>query len=459
MNSQRQTIATDFQAGSFFRPGSHLNHQKLTQKSRSLNACVSSIVLSKGKIHMRLFFEGIRIALSSLRAHKLRSFLTLLGVIFGVMTVVAVAAVIEGFFRYVDRTVTADLGTNTVLLDKFGIITSFEDFISANRRNKDLTLSDTEYLRERTTLAAYIGAQSFSNGEVRSATGKMTNVTIKGNTPNMVYIDSSVPDLGRYVSDGDNERRRNVAMIGVEVADKLFNKREVVGRELKINGMPFEIVGVVKERGTSFGQSQDDFLIIPLSTHQKMFGARASLTISVRGYDNANLQDVQDQVRMLMRARHRLNYSDKDTFGFVTADAINNFVQALFGIIAAVALGVTSISLVVGGIVIMNIMLVTVTERTREIGIRKSLGARRKDILIQFLAESTTLSIVGGMIGLLLAYGISILLVKFSPIPAEVPIWAAFLAIGVSSGVGLVFGSYPAWKAAKLDPIVALRAE
>ncbi len=405
------------------------------------------------------FLESIILALSSLRAHKLRSFLTLLGVIFGVMTVVAVAAVIEGFFRYVDRTVTADLGANTVLLDKYGIITSFEDWINANRRNKDLTLSDADYLRERMTLAQYVGAQSFSNAEVRSADQKMTNVSIKGNTPNMVYIDSSQPDLGRYINDTDNERRRNVAMIGVEVADKLFNNREVVGREFKINGLPFEIIGVAKERGTSFGQSQDDFVIIPLSAHQKMFGSRSSLTISVKGYETANLQDVQDQVRMLMRARHRLNYSDKDTFGFVTADAINNFVQALFGIIAAVALGVTSISLVVGGIVIMNIMLVTVTERTREIGIRKSLGARRKDILMQFLIESTTLSLVGGMIGLGLAYGISKLLVKFSPIPAELPIWAAFLAIGVSSGVGIIFGLYPAWKAAKLDPIVALRAE
>ena len=405
------------------------------------------------------FLESIILALTSLRAHKLRSFLTLLGVIFGVMTVVAVAAVIEGFFRYVDRTVTADLGANTVLLDKYGIITSFEDWISANRRNKDITLSDVDYLRERMTLAQYIGAQSFSNAEVRSADQKMTNVSIKGNTPNMVFIDSSQPDLGRYVNEIDNERRRDVAMIGVEVADKLFNKREVVGKELKINGQPFEIIGVAKERGSSFGQSQDDFVIIPLSAHQKLFGARASLTISVKGYDTANLQDVQDQVRMLMRARHKLNYSDKDTFGFVTAEAINNFVQALFGIIAAVALGVTSISLVVGGIVIMNIMLVTVTERTREIGIRKSLGARRKDILMQFLVESTTLSMVGGMIGLALAYGISKLLVKFSPIPAELPIWAAFLAIGVSSGVGIVFGIYPAWKAAKLDPIVALRAE
>ncbi|MBL8186696.1 MAG: ABC transporter permease [Acidobacteria bacterium] len=405
------------------------------------------------------FVESVLLALSSLKAHKLRSFLTLLGVIFGVMTVVAVAAVIEGFFRYVDRTVTADLGANTVLLDKFGIITSFEDFLNANRRNKDITLADGQYLQERMTLAQYIGMQSFSNAEIRAGNEKLTGINVKGNTPNMVYIDATQPDLGRYVNDTDNERRRYVAMIGVEVADKLFNTREAVGREIKINGLPFEVIGVAKERGSVFGQSQDDFVIIPLSTHQKLFGTRQSLTISIKGYDNGNLEDLQDQVRMLMRARHGLGYNEKDTFGFVTSEAINNFVQALFGIIAAVALGVTSISLVVGGIVIMNIMLVTVTERTREIGIRKSLGARRKDIMLQFLIESTTLSLVGGAIGLSLAYLISWLLVKFSPIPAELPIWAAFLAIGVSSGVGIIFGLYPAWKAAKLDPIVALRAE
>lgn len=405
------------------------------------------------------FLEGVKIALASLRAHKLRSFLTLLGVIFGVMTVVAVAAVIEGFFRYVDRTVTADLGANTVILDKFGMITSFEDFINASRRNKDITLADAEFLRERLTLAQYVGVQGFSNAEVRSPREKMTNITIKGNTPIMVNIDSTQPEFGRYVSETDDERRRNVALIGSEIADKLFNAREVVGREIKINGLPFEVIGVAKEQGSFFGQSRDDFVVIPLSTYQKIFGARQSLTISVRGYDNVRLEDVQDQARMLMRARHKLAYNDKDTFGVITSDAINNFVQAIFGIVAAVALGVVSISLVVGGIVIMNIMLVTVTERTREIGIRKSLGARRKDILAQFLVESTTLSLVGGLIGLSIAYGISQILVKFTPIPAELPLWAAALAIGVSSGVGLVFGIYPAWKAARLDPIVALRAE
>jgi putative ABC transport system permease protein len=405
------------------------------------------------------FLEGVKIALASLRAHKLRSFLTLLGVIFGVMTVVAVASVIEGFFREIDRTVTADLGANTVILDKFGLITSFEEFINANRRNKDITLSDAEYLRERMTLAQSIGVQGGNAAEIRSAHEKLINISVRGVTPNMVNIEATQPEFGRYISETDNEHRRNVALIGSEVADKLFGAREVVGREIKINGLPFEVAGVAKEQGSFFGNSRDAFVIIPLSTHQKVFGSRESLVISVRANDGVKLEDVQDQMRMLMRARHRLAYNDKDTFGLITSEAINNFVQTIFGMIAAVALGIVSISLVVGGIVIMNIMLVTVTERTREIGIRKSLGARRKDILAQFLAESTTLSLVGGLIGLGVAYAISILLVKFTPVPAELPMWAAVLAIAVSSGVGLVFGIYPAWKAAKLDPIVALRSE
>ncbi len=405
------------------------------------------------------FWESILIALSSLRAHKLRSVLTLLGVIFGVMTVVAVAAVIEGFFRYVDRTVTADLGTNTVVLDKYGIITSFEEFINASKRNKDLTLSDVDYLRERLTKAEFIGAQGGASAEIRSAEQKMTNVSVRGMSSSMVNIDTTQTDYGRYLNEGDDEHRRYVALIGSELADTLFNRRDVVGREIKINGLPFEIIGVAKEQGSFFGQSRDDFALIPLSVFQKMWGSRESLTISIKAYEGAKLDELQDQIRMLMRARHRLSYNDKDTFGLVTADAVNNFVQALFGIIAAVALGITSISLIVGGIVIMNIMLVTVTERTREIGIRKSLGARRRDILMQFLVESTTLSLVGGLIGLMIAYGVSLLLAKFTPVPAELPVWAAFLAIAVSSGVGVVFGIYPAWKAAKLDPIVALRAE
>lgn len=405
------------------------------------------------------FYEAIRLALSSLRAHKLRSFLTLLGVIFGVMTVVAVASVIEGFFRYVDRTVTADLGTNTVIVDKFGMITSFDEYLLALRRNRDLTIADLDFLRERLTLATNLGAQGSASAEVRAAGEKLTRINIRGVSAGMINIDTTQAEYGRYISEIDDERRRSVALIGSEVADKLFNRRDVVGREVKINGLPFEVIGVAKENGAAFGQSRDDFVIIPLTVYQKMWGSRESLALWARAASAADLTPLQDQIRMHMRARHRVPYQEKDTFGLVTAEAINNFVQAIFGIIAAVALGITSISLVVGGIVIMNIMLVTVTERTREIGIRKSLGARRRDILMQFLIESTTLSLVGGLIGLGIAILISRILVAFTPVPAELPIWAGFLAIGVSSAVGVIFGIYPAWKAARLDPIVALRAE
>jgi len=405
------------------------------------------------------FLEAIKLAFASLRAHKLRSFLTLLGVIFGVMTVVAVASVIEGFFKYVDQTVTSDLGVNTVVLDKYGIITSFEEFIDANKRNKDLTLGDLEYLREHLTLAQYIAAEGGASTEVRAADQKLTGIRVRGVSASMINIDTVQAEVGRYVSEIDEERRRYVTMIGSEVAKRLFNSTEVVGREVKIDGLPFEVIGVAKEQGTSFGQSRDNFVIIPITVFQKLWGTRQSLNISVKGAEKTGLQDLQDQVRMTMRARHHLGYSDKDTFGIVTADAINEFVKNIFGLIAAVALGVTSISLIVGGVVIMNIMLVSVTERTREIGIRKSLGARRHDILMQFLVEATVLSGIGGLIGLSLAYLIGRLLVALTPIPASLPIWAAVLAITVSSGVGLIFGIYPAWKASRLDPIVALRAE
>jgi putative ABC transport system permease protein len=407
---------------------------------------------------MRLF-EAIKLAFASLRAHKLRSILTLLGVIFGVMTVVAVAAVIEGFFRYVDRAITQDLGTNTVVLDKYGILTSFDEFIQANKRNKDLKIDDMYYLRERMTLAQTIGASGDSNAEVKAGDERMTNLYIRGVSPSMINIDTVQAEAGRYVNESDDEHKRFVALIGVAVADKLFNRREVIGKEIKIRNLPFEIVGVAKEQGSTFGESRDEFVYIPLSVFQKLWGTRQSVTISIKGIDGRSLDEVQDQTRMLMRSRRHLSYSEKDTFGFVTADAINNFVQNVFGMIASVALGVVSISLIVGGVVIMNIMLVTVTERTREIGIRKSLGARRKDILMQFLVESTVLSAIGGMIGLALAYIIARLLQALTPIPAELPVWAAVMAIGVSSGVGLIFGIYPAWKAARLDPIVALRAE
>lgn len=407
---------------------------------------------------MYALIESLKLALASLRAHKLRSFLTLLGVIFGVVTVVAVASVIEGANKYIAEKI-ADMGSNTLTIQKFGIITSFEEFLEANRRNKDLTLADVDYLRERLTLASYIGATGNTSTEVKYGNESMARVTVRGVTASMSNIDTVQPEFGRYIGEMEEERSRYVAMIGADVADRLYGRREVVGQEIKIEGLPFEIIGVAKAQGSVFGQSQDEFVVIPVTTFQKIWGARRSLNISVKGPDNVKTLDLQDQARMMMRTRHKLSYSDKDSFGIVTADAINDLFKSLTGVIATVALGVTSISLVVGGIVIMNIMLVAVTERTREIGIRKSLGARRKDILLQFLIESVVLSVCGGLIGLALAYGVKTLLVKFTPVPASMPLWAVIMALAVSSATGAIFGIYPAWKAARLDPIVALRAE
>ncbi len=407
---------------------------------------------------MYTFIESLKLALSSIRAHKLRSFLTLLGVIFGVMTVVAVASVIEGANKYISEKI-ADQGANTLTIQKFGIITSFEEFLDANRRNKDLTLDDVKYLRENLTLALFIGADGQNNTEVKAGNEKLANVSVKGVTASMANIDTVSADTGRYIGEIDEERSRYVAMVGVEVADKLYATRDVIGKEIKIEGLPFEIIGVGKEQGSVFGQSQDQYVTIPITTFQKIWGGRRSLTISIKGSETVNFNNLQDQAKMLMRSRHKVPYSEKDTFGIITADAINDLFKTLTGTIATVALGVTSISLVVGGIVIMNIMLVAVTERTREIGIRKSLGARRKDILLQFLIEAIVLSGCGGLIGLAVAYALKWVLVSFTPVPASMPLWAVALALIVSTGTGAIFGIYPAWKAARLDPIVALRAE
>ncbi|HWQ35877.1 MAG TPA: ABC transporter permease [Blastocatellia bacterium] len=410
---------------------------------------------------MQQFFEALKIALASLQAHKLRSFLTLLGVIFGVITVVAVASVIEGFFRYTNQTLTDRLGSNTVVLDRIGQfgITSFEEFLERIRRNKEVTLDDLDYLREHSKLAQSFAAQAYSTAEVGAGNRKLTDLTVRGVTASMADIDIVQADRGRYLSRVDEDQRRYVTLIGAEVARQLFDTVEVVGREITIDGRPFEVIGVAQELGSSFGQSQDEFVIIPVSVFENMWGVRRGLSISIKAADGVSVNDLQDEIRLLMRARRHLSYSDKDTFSLLSAEAVNSMIQGMLGLIAAVALAITSISLVVGGIVVMNIMLVTVTERTREIGIRKSLGARRRDILMQFLIESTVLSGCGGLIGLAIATLVSWFLVKFTPVPSSIPAWAVVAAISVSIGVGLVFGIYPAWKASKLDPIVALRAE
>jgi ABC-type antimicrobial peptide transport system, permease component len=263
---------------------------------------------------------------------------------------------------------------------------------------------------------------------------------------------------GRFIIESDDENRANVVFVGYKVREKLFGGANPVGRELRIQGEPFRIIGVSKELGSFLGNERDNFVVIPPSVHLRMFGPRQSLAIVLQPQPGVTLEAMEDQARGIMRARHHLRPDQKDDFAFLGADAVKDLWRNLTGLIAAVALGVVSISLVVGGIVIMNIMMVAVTERTREIGIRKSLGARRRDILWQFLVESSLLSSIGGVLGLAAAWFGLLIAAQFG-LPFSMPVWAVVLALLVSTSVGLIFGIYPAYRAANLDPIVALRAE
>ncbi len=407
--------------------------------------------------------EALRLSVESILAHKLRSFLTLLGVIFGVATVIIVVSLIEGFNSYVDQKI-ANIGTNAFSVQKYSIddFTSLEAYDRANRRNKDVRFEDLRALRERVSddgPIRAVGAQEQESCELRFAEKVIYGVSLLAITANMVEIQNKSIEFGRSFTPIEEESSRTVCFIGADVAEELFPTSNPVGQRIRIDGRPFEVIGVAEATGSVFGQSRDNYVSIPLSTFMSIYGSRRTIQIFVSSGSQANYQDAIDEVRVVMRTRRRLPPGESDNFGIVTPSAVNNLREKIFGTVQLVAIGVTSIALVVGGIVIMNIMLVSVTERTREIGLRKSLGARRGDILRQFLAESTTLSLTGGALGVAVAYGLARLVTALTPIPATLPLLAVAVALAVSGTVGLVAGVYPAWRASRLDPIVALRSE
>jgi putative ABC transport system permease protein len=414
-----------------------------------------------GTLALMSWIETIRLAIEAIRAHKLRSFLTLLGIIIGVFSVTAVATVIEGFSGYVNEKIAA-YGSGAFQVEKasFQGFGNFEKFLKAIQKNPDLTIEDMYALREKVTLAEQVGAQDGSARTIRFGGNELGNVGIQGVTSNFPSFSTLEPDTGTFFSDFDEENRRTVVFLGADVAKSLFPDGGAVGKQIKLGNDPFTVIGVAKPLGSFLGQSQDNFAQIPLSTFQKLFGKQQrSLTLYVKPRKSAASESVEDQVRLALRARHRLDFNAEDDFSITTDQATQGFFGTLTATIGAVVLPITGISLVVGGIVVMNIMLVSVTERTREIGIRKALGARRRDILRQFLAESVLLSLTGGFIGLISAYSIMKLVSWLWGLPVALPIWAVLAAMGVSSSVGLFFGIYPANKAAKLDPIQALRAD
>lgn len=406
------------------------------------------------------FFEALKLAFASILSHKLRSFLTLLGVIFGVATVIVVVSLIEGFNAYVDEKI-ANIGTNAFSVQRFSLedFSSVETLNAARRRNKDIRLDDLQALKNRGGVIKDAGGKSGSIADIKFGEKKLLNVQVKATTPNIAEIEKIEAKDGRYFVNAEEDNRRFVCFIGSEMAEKLFPTSNPIGQTIKVDGRSFQIIGVGKELGSAFGQTRDMYVSMPLSTFLSIYGVRRSISISVASVSPETYEDAIEEARTLMRVRRKLAPSEKDNFGIVTPNAVNELRDKIFGTVQIAAIGVTSISLIVGGIVIMNIMLVSVTERTKEIGIRKSIGAKQGDILKQFLAESTTLALLGGAIGVIIAYSIAKLVAVGFSIPTTLPMVWVSIALFVSSSIGLISGVYPAWKAARLDPIEALRAD
>ena len=402
--------------------------------------------------------ETMRLALDALRAHKLRSFLTLLGVILAVATLVAVMSVVSGMNFYVaDR--IANLGANVFIVDRFGIITSQDAWVKAQKRPL-ITMEDYERMRDSMKTAKAVAALDDHNIEVRSGNERLQNTDVMGVSSNYAEVRNINIAQGRFLNETDDDHRGEVVFIGADVADRLFSNVDPIGKLVRAETHEYQVIGVAERIGSAFGQSQDNFMIIPLHTFEKeLHRPRDWVGIFVQAGSAEMMSACEDEARMLMRAWRHLPYDAPDNFAILGSDSIMRLWHDLTGTLASVAVSLVSVFLVVGGIVIMNIMLASVTERTREIGIRRSLGARKKHILLQFMMESAVLAATGGIIGVLLAYGVVALVGATTSIPVKTPLSAVIVSLCVSTAVGLFFGIYPATRAAKLDPIEALRAE
>jgi putative ABC transport system permease protein len=418
----------------------------------------SRVALSGFRAGAITMLETMRLALDALRAHKLRSFLTLLGIILAVTTLVAVMSVVSGMNFYVaDR--IANLGANVFIVDRLGIITSQDAWVKAQKRPL-ITMEDYQRLRDNMKTANAVAALDDHNVDVRSGNERLENTDVMGVSPNYAEVRNINVKQGRFITESDDDHRAQIVFIGSDVAERLFPSVDPIGKSVRAETHSYQVIGVAERIGSAFGQSQDNFMIMPLHTFEKeMHRPRDWVGIFVQARNAEMISACKDEARMLMRAWRHLPYDAPDNFAILGSDSIMALWHDLTGTLAKVAVGLVSVFLVVGGIVIMNIMLASVTERTREIGIRRSLGARRKHILLQFMAESAVLAATGGVIGVFLAYGVVWLVRALTPIPVKTPIGAVITSLCVSAAVGLFFGIYPAMRAAQLDPIEALRAE
>lgn len=404
--------------------------------------------------------EAFSIAIASLRAAKLRSFLTLLGIILSTTTLIAVMSVIHGMDVYVAEKI-ADMGAGGFTVVRMAFLGDWDPkkFLELQKKNPELRADEYEFLRKNASLLKDIGMSSETSGDVNFEAQKAFDVNIQGGTANMNVLNNIQTESGRYFSDAEDTNHRLVAFIGSDVKDLLYPNVDAVGKTIFIDQRPFTVVGVAKKLGSVFGQSQDNFVHIPIRAFFKIYGSRRWISYSALANSPALLEQAMDEVRMLLRSYRHLTPGRDDTFMILNSASILGAWDQLTGAIASTAVAVVSVFTVVGGVVIMNIMLAVVTERTSEIGVRKSLGARKRDIMQQFLVESAVLASCGGLIGVLIAWVAAILVRSFTPVPMELPMTAVAVGVGLSASVGLFFGIYPAHRASKLDPIEALRSD
>jgi putative ABC transport system permease protein len=407
---------------------------------------------------MNQFLEAATIALQAIWANKLRSFLTVLGNIVAVTSIIAVVSLVQGLNASVKDAIQSEVGADAFTVQQFGIALSEDDF-QKMQSNPRVTLEDADAIRTYSPSVSLVMAEADSRSQVKFRGLSLDSVNVQGVTREFVSLPTTNIERGRPITTSEFDGGRYVTILGWDTADKLFGVLDPVDKVVSIEGVRFQVVGVGAKKGSVFGASQDEYAVVPLSTFQHVFGTRRALSLTVRPRDVALVRTAMDEATVALRIQRRLKPKQPDNFGIASADTFLDLYNKVTSGIFAVLIGVVSLSLVVGGIVIMNIMLMVVSERTREIGLRKSLGARRRDILWQILTESITLSTFGGVVGTALGFGVAFIISTYAPFQAIVEPWAVVLGISMTAAVGLFFGLYPAMRAAALDPIEALRRE
>jgi putative ABC transport system permease protein len=407
---------------------------------------------------MHQFLEAVGIALNAIWSNKLRSLLTVLGNIVAVTSIIAVVSLIQGMNAYVSDAIISDVGADNFTIQRMPVVRTAEDEERV-RNNPRITLDEADAVRRFSENIKAVAAQASAGARIAYLEKSLDGVSVQGVSRDYLYFSTYNAERGRLITPTEIDRNHPVAVLGWDTADKLFGQADPLDKVIKIRGLHFRVVGVSEKKGSVFGRSQDEFAIVPLGAFYKMFGSRPGLELVVKPKTPELVQPAMDDATVAMRIERRLRPNEPDNFGMFTSDTLLGLYRSATAGIFAVLVGVVALSLVVGGIVIMNIMLMVVTERTREIGLRKALGARRRDIIWQILTESVTLSTLGGVVGIVLGFLVALVISKLTPLPAAVQVWSVAIGIGITAIVGLFFGLYPAMRAASLDPIDALRRE